>query len=410
MAIALYETQENSGKTFIIANWETDNLLTCNVGVGAFALNLTMNLGPAIGTVKVRDWCEQQPDIKPIKVSQGLTKWFSARRKGIRDAALYAGQRFIQNVVVADGVEFTSVRWLQNITPTTASQWHDSNGLALNPCKGESLENLPHCINTLDDIIPNIGPVVGGVVQPDPPDYVLWSAWEGIRDDFPNFLGFNAAPPNPANPTPTSTGGRSPRLDADLADLKARFPGGPGVPQLMVGEFGGEGDQNLSNSQDAFLMGELARSVQRAQLPVNIAWRAYDNSGTNDGLFTASGGEKTGMQVLRSALLAGAAELAQPQTGQIAGIVVTTTPVSGIWYDLFEIYGTFQTPPSQFTLTCNPSAVIPEIVGTPTTHQINIRMRHQNYARQYCSVKLPGTRTHGPKKIWPGQCLTSQCR
>ena len=367
LALALYETQRNTGKTFIVANWETDNFLTCGVGIGAFAVD------PG-----ARSRCEGGPN-PPWITNAALIRWFQARKLGIQEAAAIAAARSIQGVVVSDGIEIASIRWLHNLT--------NPNPWGIPPCRGARGRRLAHCYNTVDDIIPYVNPA-----------YVSYSAWESIRDDLPN-----------SRPSPTSVVGRTPSLDADLAALKARFPGGPGKPQLMVGEFGIEFAPDLSNATDSWAFGEIARAVQRAELPVNVAWAAYDSNENGAvrpyGLFQPRGEEKYGMQLLREALIAGRAELTEPQ--RIAGIVVTTTKVGATWYDLFEVYGSFPTPPSEFTLACSPPAVRPELVASSTT-QVNLRMEHR-YPYQYCSVKVPGTRTHGPKKI-PGPCDSPPCR
>lgn len=387
LALAIYETQQNTGKTFIIANWETDNVLTCVNGIAEFAGN--------VGTK--RSSCESSPN-PPWKRAQGMIRWFNARKEGIRQATAIAASRGIQNIVVADAIEVASIRWLHNVTP--------ENPWGIPPCKSAGGTPLAHCLNTLDDIIPFVNPA-----------YVSYSAWESIRDDMP-VNGISSYPPNLSAPTPTSAVGRTPRLDVDLADLKTRFPGGPGQPQLIVGEFGVESNPNLQSVDDAWAFAEVARAVQRAGLPVNVAWAAYDS--VQDGVmypfgfFNSSGTERYGMTLMRSALFAGAAELAQPHPATTTNVVVTTTAVGGIWYDLFEIYGSFPTPPtslSQVSLNCSPAAYLPQFVAANTT-QVNIRMRHQSLPKQYCTVKVAGSLTHGPKRIWAGSCPsgTTACR
>jgi hypothetical protein len=362
LALALYETQGNTGKTFIIANWETDNQLSC---YGMSAPDYVRAIE------KIRRDCEASTS-PPWKRVDAFVKWFNARKLGVQQAANIAAARSIRGVTVADAIEFTSLRWFQKATD----------------CRGPEGARLPRCYNTLDDIIPKVNPA-----------YVSWSAWEGIRDDFPG-----------APPSFTSTPGRTPRLDADLALLKARFPGGPGVPQLIVGEFGLEENSNFRRLPDAWVMGELARSVQRAGLPVNVAWSAYDGkdvAGTHAfGLFGQDGTERLGMSLLRAALALGAEELRQPHPGHIDGIVVSAVRLGNDWFDLFEIFGSFPSPPasaSQVVLTCNGDSVQPELAGS-TTAQVNIRIKHVESPQRFCSVKLPGTLTHGPKKMWPGRC------
>ena len=281
LALALYETQQNTGKIFIVANWETDHILACN-NIAGFTTNSTTHTD-----------CENDPIYNPNRVSGRLISWFSARKQGIQQAAAIAHARSITGVTVADGIEFNSVRWLQN---------------SFLPCHDlGSTEPLPRCRSTLDDIIPVVRPA-----------YASWSAWESIRDDFPGTA-----------PNPTSMPGRSPRLDADLAALKARL-GGIGT-QLIIGEFGGEITFDFRDKTDAWIMGELARAVQRAELPVNVAWAAYDSIEDGEhrwyGLFSATGDERLAMVAVRDALIRGKAELSLPTL--IQGIVVTAVPLDG---------------------------------------------------------------------------------
>src|SRR5262249_32828677 len=218
LALALYETQANTGKTFIISSYESDNDLYCGCGV--------------IGFVKDKDSCRTQCEVGSLphwKVMEALRAWFLARHEGIQSAKAIAGSRGVQNVIVADAIETSSVRWLHN-TKTCRK------------VSGALVEVLPHCPNILDDVVP--------IVQPA---YVSWSAWEGIRDDLPGNPDF----PN-AGTSPTSMPGRTPRLDADLADLKARLAAMPGSPQLIVGEFGVEAMPDLSNPSYAWANAEVA--------------------------------------------------------------------------------------------------------------------------------------------------------
>jgi len=376
MALALYETQANTGKTFIVSSYESDNDLYCGCTVDGF-------VNDAKGC---RTTCEL--GVRPHwRIMEWLRSWFQARHEGIELARQVAASRGLRSVVVADAIEISTIRRLHNMTS----------------CKkivGSIAEVLPHCPNILDDVVPVVKPA-----------YVSWSAWEGIRDDLPG-----------QPPSPSSTPGRTPRLDADLADLKTRLAALPGSPQLIVGEFGIEFHPDFSQQAYSWANGEIAKAIQRARLPVNVAWEGYDSieggSLEKYGLFNSSGTEKLGMIQLRTALSEGAAEMAALRNppGRIAGIVVSAVHQGQEVYDLFEVYGTFPSHPqnaSQISLICNGQGVTaPElewVAANPS--QVNFRIKHVNSATpRYCSVKFPGTWTHGPKKLWPEACSQPVCR
>jgi hypothetical protein len=377
LALALYETQANTGKLFIVSSYESDNGLFCGCGIVDFVSDA--------GQCRTR--CEMGA-LPHWKVMEFLRAWFQARHEGIQLAKSIAASRHLQNVTVADAIEISSIRWLHNTT--TCRKIVDGGPAA----------TLPHCPNILDDVVP--------VVQPA---YVSWSAWEGIRDDLPGhqpypFSGMSA----------TSMPGRTPRLDADLLDLKARLAAMPGSPQLIIGEFGIEDNPDFSDDATSWANGEIAKSIQRAQLPVNVAWAGYDSIEGGSvhpyGLFQTDGREKRGMIALRRALTEGAAEMAALPNppGRIAGIVASAVRQAGTDFDLFEVFGAFPTPPlssADIALVCNGVRITaPDLTWlAATTSQVNFRISHDNTnTMRYCSVKLPGTWTHGPKKLWPGRC------
>ena len=383
LALALYETQANTGKTFIVSSYESDNDLYCGASCKTIDdfVNDTVPPNEKLGC---RTICERS-DLPHWRAMESLRSWFQARHEGIEVARQIASSRGLRNVVVADAIEISTIRRLQNMTS----------------CKkivGGSVQVLPHCPNILDDVVPMVKPT-----------YVSWSAWEGIRDDLPG-----------QPPSPSSTPGRTPRLDADLADLKARLAALPGSPQLIVGEFGIESHPDFSQQTYSWANGEVAKAIQRARLPVNVAWEGYDSiEGTLQpyGLFYTSGLEKLGMTQLRTALREGAAEMAALPNppGRIAGIVVSAVRQGQKVYDLFEVFGTFPSPPqnaSEISLTCNGQGLtapnLEWVAANPT--QVNFRIEHDNASTlRYCSVKFPGTWTHGPKKLWPGACSQLVC-
>ena len=51
----------------------------------------------------------------------------------------------------------------------------------------------------------------------------------------------------------------------------------PGSPQLILGEFGIELHPDFSRQTYSWANGEIAKAIQRARLPVNVAWEGYDS-------------------------------------------------------------------------------------------------------------------------------------
>ena len=102
--------------------------------------------------------------------------------------------------------------------------------------------------------------------------------------------------------------------------------------------------------------------------------------------------------------------------GRIAGIVVSAVRQGSSDFDLFEVFGNFPAPPktaADISLICNGAGVTaPDLTWlAATTTQVNFRISHRDTeTMRYCSVKLPGTWTHGPKKLWPGRCPRAVCQ
>lgn len=252
LALALYETQRDTGKTFIVSSWETDNAI---YGCGSSCTDIS-------------------------ETFDAYVQWFTARKQGILQARTIAQARGISGVTVSDAIEFNNL-----------------------------LKDGP---KTIDQIIPTVMP-----------EYMTYSAWGssgGGPIDDPNAGG---------------------QLDRDLIRLAARFPNNK--PQLLIGELGpadytGEDPNTARGKNDAWQMAQNARAVQRAQLPVNILWAAYDNAPDEhgnllaEGLLSADGRERNIVRTLRTELLAGQRELLSPHTARIGGIIVTRAEADGaLW-------------------------------------------------------------------------------
>jgi hypothetical protein len=346
LALALYETQRDTGKTFIVSSWETDNQIY-NCGPGAKCSDAVL-----------------------AETFDAATQWFMARKQGILQARAIAQARGIAGVSVSDAIEFVRLR---------------EGGL-----------------KTIDDIIPKVMP-----------EYMTFSAWGSSG-------GGAVGDPD--------AGGQ---LDRDLIRLAARFPNNK--PQLLIGELGpadytGEDPNSARGRNEAWQLAQNARAVQRAQLPVNILWSAYDNINPllSEGLLFADGRERHVVETLRTELLAGRRELLSSPTARIGGIIVTKAFANGIWWDLFEMfvdrtYGQGRFPSSLAGMvvrcsyvcsgaTCNARNMTfdaTEIPDSPSRSdfQSDFRLPHKGWAdvnlERWCTVSVPGMLTHGPKRLTP---------
>jgi hypothetical protein len=348
LALALYETQRGTGKTFVVSSWETDNAI--------------YGCGPTP--------CS---DALIAATFDAYTQWFTARKQGILQARAIAQARGIAGVSVSDGIEFTRIR---------------ESGL-----------------KTLDDIITKVMP-----------EYMTYSAWGSSG-------GGPVGDPD--------AGGQ---LDRDLIRLGARFPNNK--PQLLIGELGpanytGEDPNSARGRNEAWQLAQNARAVQRAQLPVNILWSAYDNSdqSLSEGLLSADGRERNVVNTVRTELLAGRRELLNSPNARIGGIIVTKAFANGVWWDLFEMFvdrtygqGRFPNSLAGMTVrcsyvcsgsTCNASNMTfdaAEIPDSPSRSdfQSDFRLPHKGWAvvdgqslERWCTVSVPGMLTHGPKRLTP---------
>jgi hypothetical protein len=359
LALAIYETQHDSGKAFVIANWETDSqIFPCRD-------DAPPDPCPQYPLPVLRDWVA------------GFTRWFMLRKQGIADARAVAQARGLGGVTVSDGIEFNVFR----SNPNYPEQTHGA-------------------LYTINSIIPSVMP-----------SYMLYSAWG-------------------------STGAGA--LDQDLQTLKTRFPSGG--PQLLVGELAANGGMSgstafLSGLSDAWITAQSARAAQRAHLPATILWIGYDGSPATDAnyapaFYASNGAERPVVQKVRSALNAGAAELASNPPARIGGIVVTR---AGQW-DLFEMYidqsygnGSFPASLSEMEVRCNydcgsaqcttsdmtiDTLVFPDSAARGPS-QSNVRILHRNRPWEdvvpgqprdiprFCTVKIRGVLMHGPILLPP---------
>ena len=101
LTLALYETQQGSGKRFIISNWETDNHI---YWVTAYAY--------VTDPVK-RAQCDATLP-HPADRIEGFVRWFQLRQEGIRAGQAMAARRGLGGVEVNDAIEFASYRLLKS--------------------------------------------------------------------------------------------------------------------------------------------------------------------------------------------------------------------------------------------------------------------------------------------------------
>ncbi len=102
LTLALHETQAGSNKTFIIANWESDNSLYC---------------GSVYRYTREASFRAHCTDV-PARLA-GLRRWFELRQQGIRAGRQLAAERNLGGVTVADGIEFNTFHILDGWGPST---------------------------------------------------------------------------------------------------------------------------------------------------------------------------------------------------------------------------------------------------------------------------------------------------
>ena len=107
LTIALYQTQNGSGKTFVIASWEGDNQAYCGSFYGYYT---DPNFRESCGSIASRH-----------DAIAAITQWFKARQDGIRAGRAAAQAAGYTGVTVADGVEFNmnSLAYLYQVKGVT---------------------------------------------------------------------------------------------------------------------------------------------------------------------------------------------------------------------------------------------------------------------------------------------------
>jgi hypothetical protein len=102
LTLALFETQNGTGKRFIVANWETDNHIYID-GVYKFITS-------------VRDGKPTTPSSPPPDERvRGFIRWFQLRKEGIEEGKAEAQARGLTGIRVDDAIEFASYRFLQEV-------------------------------------------------------------------------------------------------------------------------------------------------------------------------------------------------------------------------------------------------------------------------------------------------------
>ncbi|WP_144122658.1 hypothetical protein [Catellatospora sichuanensis] len=323
LAYALYETQNDTGKTFVIASWEADNQAYC----GSFYDYWTKpGFRTSCGDIPSRD-----------RAIAAITEWFKVRRDGIS-----AGQRLARDagyggVTVSDGVEF-NMNTLTNI--------YDVGGTVLR--------------SVLKDVVPSVRP-----------GYVLYSAYDSQNRG---------------------------RMEQDLREIRDWLGTSSPGAQLAVGEVGFP--RHAIDGVDGFRTVETAKAVQRVGLPIAILWEAFDtNSGDRVrpyGLLHATGGARAVMDILRRELQAQATEMAtNPSARILAAADRGVTPIGGIDYRFFELYGSFPSGPFTATALCDGTETPIDVVHQ-SAGQVNVRLRHAGVEQRYCTMRLvrgDGTRS-----------------
>ena len=92
LTYALYQTQHDTGKTFVVASWEADNQAYCG---SFYSYWIDANFRDRCGDIASRN-----------DAIGAITEWFKVRRAGIRDGRQLAANAGYSGVKVCDGIEF----------------------------------------------------------------------------------------------------------------------------------------------------------------------------------------------------------------------------------------------------------------------------------------------------------------
>lgn len=334
LTYALYQTQHDTGKTFVVTSWEADNQAYC----GSF-YSYWLNIKDPKTKKEFRTECG---DIDSRNNAiKAITEWFKVRREGIQAGRQLAANAGYGGVTVSDGVEFNM---------NTLTYTYDVGGTVLR------------------SVLRNVVPAVQ-------PDYALYSSYDSQNRG---------------------------RMEQDLRQIRDWLViNSPGA-QLAIGEVGFP--RHALDGVDMFRTVETAKAIQRVGLPIAILWEAFDTTAADDrgrwvrpyGLLHGSGQTRSVMRFLRRELQAQATEIATNPTARIlAANDRGVTPVGGVPYRFFELYGSFPNGPFGVTTLCDgvetPIDVVFQSIG-----QINVRLLHEGVEQRYCTLRLwrgDGTRS-----------------
>jgi hypothetical protein len=130
LTYALYQTQHDTGKTFVVASWEADNQAYCG---SFYSYWIDANFRDRCGDIASRN-----------DAIGAITEWFKVRRAGIRDGRQLAANAGYSGVKVSDGIEFNM---------NTLTYTYDVGGTVLR--------------SVLRNVVPSVQP-----------DYVLYSSYD----------------------------------------------------------------------------------------------------------------------------------------------------------------------------------------------------------------------------------------
>jgi hypothetical protein len=315
LTYALYQTQHDTGKTFVVASWEADNQAYC----GSFYSYWTdPGFRASCGDIASR-----------TAAIAAIVEWFRARRAGIQAGRQLAANAGYGGVSVTDGVEFNM---------NTLTYTYDVSGTVLR--------------SVLRDVVP--------VVQPD---YALYSSYDS------QYRG---------------------HMEQDLRQIRDWLAANSPGALLAIGEAGFP--RHGLDGVDAYRAVETAKAIQRVGLPIAILWEAFDtNAGDRVhpyGLLDGSGSTRSVMRILKSEVQDQAAEIATNPTARIlAAVDRGVTPVDGVAYRFFELYGSFPDGPFAATALCD-GVETPVDVVFQSAGQINVRLLHEGVEQRYCTLRL----------------------
>lgn len=336
LTYALYQTQHDTGKTFVLTSWEADNGAYCG-GFYSYWTNSEVNLiDPSTGKkFKFRALCGNIASRN--NAISAITEWFKVRREGILAGRQLAANAGYRGVTVSDGVEFNM---------NTLANRYDVDGTVLR--------------SVLRHVIP--------VVKPD---YVLYSSYDS------QYRG---------------------RMEQDLRQIRDWLANNSRGSQLAIGEVGFP--RHALDGIDMFRTVETVKAIQRVGLPFAILWEAFDTGAGDRvspyGLLHANGRNRSVMHLVRRELQLQATEIASnPSARIVAANDLGIAQVNRVSYRFFELYGSFPNGPFGATALCDgvetPIDVVYESIG-----QINVRLRHEGLEERYCTLRLwrnDGTRS-----------------